>query len=91
MDIGSETIMADSWSFHRQLIHRIESEAAAVRSPGAIVVTDIPANPSKAIAMIDNSRTFPCLVRWIVDDGQVRAWNSLMGTQHRPSPTAAPT
>jgi hypothetical protein len=90
MDIGSQTIMASSWSFHRQLIERIESDADAVRSAGALVVTDIPANPYRAIAMIDNSWAFPCLVRWIVDDEQVRAWNNLMGAQHRPSFSAAP-
>lgn len=43
-----------------------------------------------SLAMIDNSWTFPCLVRWIVDDEQGRAWNNLMGAQHRPSFSAAP-
>jgi hypothetical protein len=90
MGIGSQAMMAASWSFHKQLIRLIEPEVAAVRRAGALVVTDLPANPYRAIAMIDNSWAFPCLVRWIADDEQVRAWNNLMTPQRRPSPPIAP-
>lgn len=88
--IGSQTMMATSWAFHRQLIRLIESDAAAARGAGALVVTGIPATPYGSIAMVDNSWAFPCLVRWIVGDDQVRGWNNLMSAQQRPPPSLAP-
>lgn len=85
MDIGTQAVLARSWSFHRQLILQIEADAAAVRDAGSLVVTGIPLRPYKAIAQIHTSWAFPCLVRWVVHDDRVTAWNNLMASQHRPA------
>jgi hypothetical protein len=90
MDLGTQAVLAHSWSFHRQLILLIEADATAVRNAGALVVTGIPPQPYKAIAQIHTSWAFPCLVRWVVDDDQVKAWNNLMAGQHRPSVSRPP-
>jgi hypothetical protein len=90
MDIGTQAVMAQSWSFHRQLIQQIEADAATVRGAGSLVVTGIPMRPYKAIAQIHTSWAFPCLVRWVVLDGRVTAWNNLMASQHRPAFPSVP-
>jgi hypothetical protein len=48
-------------------------------------VTGIPAMPYKAISQIDNTWAFPCLVRWVVKDNEVQAWNNLMLPEGRPN------
>ena len=92
IDIGAQSIFARSWSFHKDLISAIEKEADAIRKAGAVNLTGIPQNPFKAIAQIDNAWSFPCLVRWVVANGEVQAWNNLMrhadqhdfsGSEHR--------
>lgn len=90
MDIGTQAVLASGWSFHRQLIALIGADAAAVRSTGALVVSGIPPQPYRSIAQIHTPWAFPCLVRWVVDDTQVKAWNNLMGGQHRPALQSRP-
>lgn len=85
MDIGAQTVLARSWSFHSQLIVAIETDADAIRRAGTVQMAGIPSNPYKAIAQIDNAWAFPCLVRWVVADGEVKAWNNLMRPEGRPS------
>lgn len=84
IDLGAQGIFAQSWWFHRQLIGTIEADAGAIRSAGALEVTGIPANPYRSISQIDNAWAFPCLVRWVVKDSEVRAWNNLMSSENRP-------
>jgi hypothetical protein len=85
IDIGAQGIFAQSWWFHRQLTGTIEADAEAIRSAGALEVTGIPAMPYRAISQIDNAWAFPCLVRWVVRDNEVQAWNNLMGSEDRPN------
>ncbi len=84
IDIGAQGIFAQSWSFHRQLIGSIEADTEAIRSTGALEVTGIPEMPYSAISQIDNAWAFPCLVRWVVKDSKVRAWNNLMWSEGQP-------
>lgn len=85
IDIGAQGIFAQSWWFHRELIVAIKDDADAIRSVGALEVTGIPAMPYKAISQIDNAWAFPCLVRWVVKDNKVQAWNNLMLPEDRPN------
>lgn len=82
-DIGAQGVFAHSWSFHRQLIQSIQADADIIRAAGSVRVTGIPPRPYKAIAQIDSSWAFPCLVRWTVADSQVTAWNNLMAPNPR--------
>lgn len=83
IDIGAQGIFAQSWWFHRQLIGTIEADAESIRSSGALDVTGIPERPYSAIAQLDNAWAFPCLVRWVVRDHTVHAWNNLMRPENR--------
>jgi hypothetical protein len=66
------------------VIRQIEANAGNVRAAGALKMTGIPATPYKAISQIDNAWAFPCLVRWVVGDSEVQAWNNLMGSEENP-------
>jgi hypothetical protein len=83
IDIGAQGIFAQSWWFHKQLIRTIEADAEDIRSAGALEVTGIPAMPYRSISQINNAWAFPCLVRWVVKDNKVRAWNNLMSPENR--------
>lgn len=84
IDLGAQTLFARSWQFHQGVIHQIEANAETLRAAGALEMTGIPAMPYKAISQIDNAWAFPCLVRWVVKDDKVRAWNNLMSPENRP-------
>jgi hypothetical protein len=83
IDIGAQAVFARSWRFHQGVIHAVETDAASIRAAGALEMTGIPAMPYKAISQIDNSWAFPCLVRWVLGDNEVRAWNNLMRSADR--------
>jgi hypothetical protein len=84
-NIGAQSVLARAWSFHLELIAAVEAESDAIRKAGAVQLSGIPSNPYKAIAQIDNAWAFPCLVRWVVSDGEVKAWNNLMRAEDRQS------
>jgi hypothetical protein len=83
IDIAAQALFAQSWRFHRGVIHTIDANAESIRAAGALEMTGIPIMPYKAISQIDNGWAFPCLVRWVVGDAEVRAWNNLMPTKAR--------
>ena len=84
IDIGAQVIFAVSWRFHQGVILAIEANAKSIRSAGALEMTGIPPVPYKAISQMDNGWAFPCLVRWVVGDSEVQAWNNLMWSEERP-------
>lgn len=87
IDIGAQSLFAQSWRLHQDVTRAILADAEAIRALKVVEVTGIPPIPYKAISQIDNSWAFPCLVRWVLDDKdkEVQGWNNLMRFEDRPS------
>lgn len=83
IDIGAQAMFAESWRFHQDVMHAIKADAEAIRAAGAVEMTGIPRIPYQSISQIDNAWAFPCLVRWVVGNGDVHAWNNLMRPDDR--------
>lgn len=83
IDIGMQSVFARAWLFHKEMVFVINEDADAIRTAGGVEITDIPENPYKAIAQMDNGWAFPCLVRWTLRDNNLKAWNNLMSNEDR--------
>jgi hypothetical protein len=78
IDFGEQYKFALSWRLHQDLIREVQDDTELIRASKAVEVLGIPAVPYKAISQLGDGWPFPCLVRWVVDDSEVRAWNNLM-------------
>jgi hypothetical protein len=78
INVGIQAEFAQSWRLHRDLIRAVNADAAPIREAGSVQVTGIPAAPYASTSMLGNAWAFPCLVRWVLGDGEVSAWNNLM-------------
>jgi hypothetical protein len=59
----------------------MQDDAELIRASKAVEVLGIPPVPYKEISQLGDGWPFPCLVRWVVDDSEVQAWNNLMWSE----------
>jgi len=85
INIGAQALFAQSWQLHQVVIHAIKTDAEAIRQSKAVEVTGIPPVPYEAISQLSTAWAFPCLVRWVVGENDVKGWNNLMRNEDRPS------
>lgn len=70
---GAQVGYAQNWRANREVIAIVESHADEIRATGGLEL--ILESQSQARAALPvHPWMFPCLVRWVVDDGNVRSW-----------------
>jgi hypothetical protein len=70
--VGEQARRASSWRFHQEMIRIIEANASAIRASQGLEVTFASREPHR-LAIPIHEWMLPCLVRWVVADGSVKA------------------